>query len=290
METKFSKNILLSVAKITSIIVLIFSMNSCSSDDDNNPVSDETAGLVKIQTIENDMHSIELYSQSGTLVQGYNSVSFRIKDKSNSNYITPSSLSWMPMMHMTNMMHAGPFSEIKAISGTNLYSGYLVFQMAENASEFWKIRLKYSVNGQEHQLNAPISVVASAKQRVTTVTGSDGVKYILALIEPTTPKVALNDITVGVFKMASMTSFPIVDNMKISIDPRMPSMGNHGSPNNISLTQSTLDRLYYGKLSLTMTGYWKVNMQLFDASNVLVAGQSIEGAVENSTLYFEVEF
>ena len=291
MNTISSKNILLSAAKILSIFVLIFSMNACSSDDDNTPVIDEMAGLTKIQTINNDSHSIELYSENGSLQQGYNSISIKIKDKTTAAYITPSAISWMPMMNMMNMMHACPFSAVTAVSGkTNLYNGYIVFQMAENEMENWEITVKYTVNGTEYQATAPIAVPASAKQRVTTVTGTDGVKYVLALIEPTTPKVALNDMTVGIFKMASMTSFPIVDNMKIAIDPRMPSMGNHGSPNNVSLTQSALDNLYHGKLSLTMTGYWKVNMQLFDVSNTLQAGQAIGDGVENSTLYFEVEF
>ena len=195
------------------------------------------------------------------------------------------------MMHMTSMMHACPFSPVTAVSGkNNLYNGYIVFQMPENATEYWDLTVKYTVGGQEFEAMAPITVPASAKRRVTTLTGADGVKYVLALIEPTAPKVALNDMTVGIFKMASMTSFPIVDNMKIAIDPRMPSMGNHGSPNNVALTQSSLDNLYHGKLSLTMTGYWKVNMQLFDASNTLQGGQAIDGAVENSTLFFEVEF
>ena len=45
--------------------------------------------------------------------------------------------------------------------------------------------------------------------------------------------------TVGVFKMQSMMVFPVVDNFKVKIDPRMPSMGNHGSPNNVDLTQSS---------------------------------------------------
>ena len=292
MNTITSKNILLSVAKVLSIFVLIFSMNACSSDDNNNPIiADDTAGLSKIQTLENPTHTVELYSTTGSLQQGHNSISLRIKDKTTNSYITPSTISWMPMMHMTSMMHACPFSPITAVSGkTNLYNGYIVFQMPENATEFWDLTVKYTVNGQDFEAKAPITVPASAKRRVTTLTGADGVKYVLALIEPTTPKVALNDMTVGIFKMASMTSFPIVDNMKIAIDPRMPSMGNHGSPNNVSLTQSSLDNLYHGKLSLTMTGYWKVNMQLFDASNSLQGGQAIEGAVENSTLFFEVEF
>ena len=292
MKTISSKNILHSLAKVLSIFVLIFSMNACSSDDDNNPIiADDTAGLSKIQSLENPTHTVEIYSTTGSLQQGHNSISLRIKDKTTNSYITPSTISWMPMMHMTSMMHACPFSPITAVSGkTNLYNGYIVFQMPENATEYWDLTVKYTVNGQDFEAKAPITVPASAKRRVTTLTGADGVKYVLALIEPTTPKVALNDMTVGVFKMASMTSFPIVDNMKIAIDPRMPSMGNHGSPNNVALTQSSLDNLYHGKLSLTMTGYWKVNMQLFDASNTLQGGQAIDGAIENSTLFFEVEF
>lgn len=291
MKTITSKNILLSVAKILSIFILIFSMNACSSDDDNNTIIDDTAGLTKIQSLENPTHTVEIYSATGSLQQGYNSISVRIKDKATAAYINPSTISWMPMMHMTNKMHACPYSAITAVSGkSSLYNGYIVFQMPENATEYWDLTVKYTIGAVEYQAVAPIAVPASAKQRVTTLTGADGVKYILALIEPTTPKVALNDMTVGVFRMASMTSFPIVDNMKIAIDPRMPSMGNHGSPNNVALTQSSLDNLYHGKLSLTMTGYWRVNMQLFDASNTLQGGQAIEGTLENSTLYFEVEF
>ncbi len=291
MNTITSKKILLSIAKILSIFILIFSMNACSSDDDNNIIIDDTDGLIKIKTVENLTHTVELYSTTGSLQQGHNWISLRIKDKTTNSYISPSVISWLPMMHMTSMMHACPFSAVTAVSGkTNLYNGYIVFQMPENATEYWDLTVKYTAGGQEFEVMAPINVPASAKQRVTTFTGADGIKYVLSLIEPTTPKVALNDITVGIFKMASMTSFPIVDNMKIAIDPRMPSMGNHGSPNNVALTQSSLDNLYHGKLSLTMTGYWKVNMQLFDASNTLQGGQAIDDSVENSTLYFEVEF
>lgn len=292
MNTLSSKKLLLSAAKILSIFLLIFSINACSSNHDNNSIiADDTAGLTKIQTLENATHSVELYSSTGSFEQGHNSISLRIKDKTTATYIVPSAINWMPMMHMTNMMHSCPSSELTAVSGkTNLYSGYIVFQMPENATEYWDLTVKYILGGVEYEAAAPIAVPASAQRRVTTLTGADGQKYVLALIVPTTPKVALNDMTVGIFKMTSMTSFPIVDNMKITIDPRMPSMGNHGSPNNVALTQSAVDNLYHGKLSLTMTGYWKINMQLFDVSNTLIGGQAIDGSVENSNLFFEVEF
>ena len=38
--------------------------------------------------------------------------------------------------------------------------------------------------------------------------------------------------------MESMMSFPVVEDYKILLDPRMPSMGNHTSPNNEDLVSS----------------------------------------------------
>ena len=90
--------------------------------------------------------------------------------------------------------------------------------------------------------------------------------------------------------MENMMSFPVVNDLKVKIDPRMPSMGNHGSPNNVNLSQSASDKLYYGKLSLTMTGYWKINLQLLNESNVILKGETITDLVPASSIYFEIEF
>ena len=69
----------------------------------------------------------------------------------------------------------------------------------------------------------------------------------------------------------------------------MPGMGNHGSPNNIDLTQST-DDFYHGKLSLTMTGYWKVNLMLENQNGETLKGEPITDTHQSSSLYFEIEF
>jgi len=76
----------------------------------------------------------------------------------------------------------------------------------------------------------------------------------------------------------------------MNIDPRMPSMGNHSSPNNVNLTQSTLDNLYHGKLSLTMTGYWKINLQLLNALDEVIKGEEVTDSNPESSIFFELEF
>jgi len=273
---------------IPLVLVTIFA--SCTSNNDEI-IAGELDGLSKIQEITNDTHAIEIYSSTGTLQQGYNAISLRIKNKTTSEYEKNAVVTWAPLMHMTSMSHACPFSAVSKTAGKEtLYDGYVVFQMAENATEYWELAVNYTINGTAYTAKSRIAVPASAKQRVTTFTGTDGVRYILALIEPKNPKVATNDITVGVFKMQSLMMFPVVDNFKVKIDPRMPSMGNHSSPNNVDLTQTVAGNLYNGKLSLTMTGYWKINLQLLNASGTVLKGETITDAVPASSIYFEIEF
>jgi hypothetical protein len=282
MKIQFKKNIILLFAALA--------FASCSSDS-TEPAVDELDGLTKFQEITNTTHTIELYRHMGGLVQGYNEVAFRIKDNSTGQYVKNATASWMPLMHMTSMTHSCPKSKIEKESAeATLYEGYIVFQMAQNATEYWDLKIDYTINGTAYTATSVVDVPASVKQTVTTFTGTDGVRYIAAYAEPHHPKVAINDIEVAIFKMQDMMTFPVVDNYKLKIDPRMPSMGNHSSPNNVDLTQTAAGGLYNGKMSLTMTGYWKINLQLVNANNEVLKGEAITDAVSASSIYFEIEF
>ena len=278
-----------SIKYIVAIFAMTLTFVSCSNDDETTV--NELDGITKFKEITNDTHTIELYPHEGSLEQGYNEITLRIKDNTTDKYIKNADVSWAPLMHMTSMSHSCPYSVVEKVTenGT-LYSGYIMFQMAQNETEYWDLKIDYTINGAAFTATSIIDVPASAKQRVTTFTGADNARYIVAFIAPHHPKVALNDITVGVYKMETMMDFPIVDNFKVKIDPRMPSMGNHGSPNNVDLSQSASDKLYYGKLSLTMTGYWKINLQLLNESNVILKGETITDLVPASSIYFKIEF
>jgi hypothetical protein len=269
---------------------LLLTLTSCSSND-GSPVNDELTNISKFQEITNAIHTIELYSPMGSLEQGYNEVSIRIKDNSTGSYVKNAEVNWLPLMHMNMMTHSCPKSEIeKVTSNGTLYRGYLVFQMAQNATEFWDLQINYTIDGINYTTTAIIDVPASTGRKVNTFTGSDGNKYIVAYAEPHHPKVALNDIVVGVFKMQDMMHFPVADGYSVQIDPRMPSMGNHGSPNNVAAIQNSPGELYNGKMSLTMTGYWKINLQLISPEGSVLKGEAVSDAVTESTLYFDFEF
>ena len=278
------KSILKKVAFVTLLSVFITSCNS----DDSIPTT-ETIPLVKIQELQNSNHTIELYSESGRLAQGYNAISLKIKDKQTNQFIENASVSWQPVMHMTSMKHSCPYSEVQKTSGTSFYKGYMVFQMAQNNTEYLELTVNYTIDKVAYSVTDKIQVVPSEKQRVTSFLGEDNVRYILALVEPSRPEVKTNNITMGLFKMDDMMRFSVVNEYTIKIDPRMPSMGNHGSPNNENLSQGT-DLFYHGKLSLTMTGYWKINLQVLNKENQVLKGEEVTKEHPASSLYVEIEF
>ncbi|KAF2336712.1 hypothetical protein [Flavobacterium nitrogenifigens] len=280
------------ILKYTAILFLAITFFSCSSNDDSSSIPvDETSGLHKIQEISNDTHTIELFSSTGSLVQGYNHISLRIKDKKTNNYITDAKLEWTPLMHMSMMQHSCPKSVITKVSDKKtLYEGDIIFQMAQNETEYWELSISYIIDGASYTATDKINVPASSKRTVSSFKGSDGSNYVIAYIAPSSPKVALNDMTVGIYKMKDMMTFPLATNLKIKIDPRMPSMGNHGSPNNTDLLQSETNGFYKGKLSLTMTGYWKINLQVYNEKDEVLKGEAVTTDNTSSSLYFEIEF
>lgn len=274
-------------------ILFVLTIFSCSDDNDDNPedLNKEIEGLIKVTEISNDEHIIEIYSTQAKLYQGYNELTLRIVDKLTDEFITNATLNWMPVMHMTDKNHSCPKSEISKVAGMKTtYEGFIIFQMAEMMNQGWDLTFNYDVDGNSYTAVGDIDVMMSEKQVVTVFTGTDDVRYILALIEPSDPEVKVNDMFAGLYKMESMMSFPVVKNFSIELDPRMPSMGNHSSPNNEDLVYDASQENYQGKLSLTMTGYWKLNLRLMNENSEVLKGELVTEENESSSLYLEIEF
>ena len=276
--------------KLAILLIATIAFASCTKDE-NSTEMNELKGFTKIRELSNSTHTIELYSKKGELTIGYNEIKLRILDNSSDIFVKNAQISWNPVMHMMMMNHSCPKSTVEKVADEgNLYEGYIVFQMEENASEYWDLTIDYTIDGVNYSITSEIDVLATEKRTVNSFIGSDNVRYLVSYIEPTQPKVATNDIKIGVWKMETMMSFPMVDNYTVKIDPRMPSMGNHSSPNNVNATQSNPGDFYEGKLSLTMTGYWKINLQLAKADGTVLKGEEISSTVESSSIFFEIEF
>lgn len=279
---------------ILTSLILSIGLVSCTSDSEDAVLEvDPMASYQLNATMEGNGHIIELYSDNENFITGYNQIMVRIKDQATGTYFSDPKISWIPMMHMKGMAHSSPTSAL-VLDGDNntIARGYVVFQMPGNAEEFWEFTFNYELAGSEFEITKTIDVLApkDKRQRVATFMGADENKYVLAMVAPQTPKVAVNDFKALLFKMENITSFSIVEDYKVVLDPRMPSMGNHGSPNNEDLMYDSATKSYLGKLSLTMTGYWKINMVLFNEGDEPIKGEVITDEQEASSLYFEVEF
>ncbi|MGI9526175.1 MAG: hypothetical protein ACR2MS_03580 [Weeksellaceae bacterium] len=280
---------------LVAIFVMSFVLFSCN-DDDENPVIEKDPvtelGIKLIHSIENAGHTIELYGDNEDFHTGYNNVYIRIKNAENEYEEDFKVTSWFPQMHMINHTHACPFSEVMDTDYKTLKKGYMVFLMPSNDKEYWDMALDYNLNGQAYSVTGEKVTVKmnGTRKNMSMFTGTDTNKYIIAYVNPTNPKVAVNDTEILVFKKASMMSFPLVKNYTVALDPRMPSMGNHSSPNNEDYTYNAEKSIYEGKLSLTMTGYWKLNLKVMNEEGVVIGGTDVTDTNESSDVYVEIEF
>lgn len=277
---------------ILPILCLVLTLASCSTEDDDifeeNPVAD----LMLVKSITANDHTIEVYSADNDFTIGYNALSVRVKDNMTDTYFENPTIDWTPVMHMTSMMHSCPKSTITISEFPTVAKGFIIFQMPGNDTEYWDLKFNYEVNGTSYEAMDTIDVLppADGMKRVNSFMGADNSRYVLAMVGPTTPDVMVNDFTAALYKMENMMTFTPVENYMISVDPRMPGMGNHSSPNNEDLTYNSGTQMYDGKLSLTMTGYWKVNLMLYNADGDVLKGETVTDTNLESSLYFDFEF
>ena len=278
-----------------AIVGLTILLTSCNKDDVKGITpADEVVGLQKIDSLIKDNYTFYVYKKdTGNLVVGYNEVYIQLKNNTTGKYVEDATLSWKPLMHMTSMSHACPYSTISKVADTKtVYKGYFIFIMASDDMEYWEITYDY-ISGKDtlaQVTNRPTVVQSTGRVRYKSFKGVDNTSYFLALVDPTTPKVGTNDITAYLYKKVDMLTFNPVQNYTVEIDPRMPDMDNHTSPSNVNLTYDSTTGLYKGKLNLTMTGYWKISLIVRDASNTIQKGESITGTTTASSIYFELEF
>ncbi|WP_292008400.1 hypothetical protein [Chryseobacterium sp.] len=285
------KNIYQYTVLVISLLISLFLLSCENGNDDNDlPVSPETPSLVKIQDITDNNYTVSIFNSTGKLSTGYNEVYLQVKNKATGEIINNGSLTWHPVMNMMSMSHSCPYSTIEKVSNQSYYKGFIIFQMAGNDSENWELTFNLKLNGQTYQLKDSIQVDAAVKRNVEVFTGADNQNYVLAMTGPSSPVVGMNDMTAYLFKMQDMDTFLPVDGYTIQLDPRMPGMGNHSSPNNTALISDSVSGFYKGKVSLTMTGYWKLNLMVLSSEGNVLKGEEVTAANDSSSLYFEVEF
>jgi hypothetical protein len=125
--------------------------------------------------------------------------------------------------------------------------------------------LDVNVNG--NPVTFALEIAATPTKVVGSYLGTDGSSYIVTLVPLAAWTVGMNDLEIMIHKKETMMSFPEENDFSIVLDPEMISMG-HGSASNISPT-SIGNGHYKGKVNLTMTGDWRLHLELSKNSTLI---------------------
>lgn len=262
------------------VSVFTFLLTACSKDNMEEP--DPVAGLQLVAEgfASGAATKVKVYSGS-PINTGYTPLYISLYDSISNQVVEKASIELFPLMDMVTKKHASPVENPLSENAVNkLFPCNVVFTMPSGELGSWTlgVKVRNRINGKEGMLTIPVNVGEPLYARMRSFTSkASGDKIIVALLQPSQPKVGVNDIELAVYRMASMMSFPADSSMTIQMTPEMPTMG-HGSPNNVDPVHVGRGH-YKGKVNFTMTGLWQINL-VFNYGDTLA----------DNANYFEVNF
>ena len=258
----------------------------------------QTVKIIPELSVEIDeKYNVYAYSKNGSFHVGYNDIYFIATKKKNGNYIKNFDIKGItPIMLMVKMgmKHSTPVSAgVESFNNDYLAvkRAWVSFIMSTSDAGSWTLKYDYSVLGSEGSISETDVTVndlpADQQWLKSFKVGND--TYYLSLVNPLDWKTGKNAIVAYVSKKNTPATTPYSlaqEQFVVEIDPRMPDMGNHTSPDNVALTLQA-DGSYQGTVNLTMTGRWRIHLTVNTTEGDVVAGGDnlSEGF---SSLYFEV--
>ena len=297
------------------LILFVVALTACNSNDDGVQAGIEIPGititddadccsaeealnktvqLVPELTTEIDgKYNVYVYTKTGGFHTGYNDIYFVTTKKETGNYIKDVTVtSNSPLMYMSkmNMYHSTPVSDKSRIVNYDYLAVkrvWVSFLMNTSENGSWTYSYEVDVLGKTGGVEKKDIVVSALPDGQVWLksfkVGDD--TFFLSLVNPTDWKTGTNNIKAYVSKKSNPITTPYAlatETFTVDIDPRMPDMGNHTSPNNTSLVKQE-DGSYQGTINLTMTGLWRIHLKVKDSEGNIVAGGE-----EGSTLFWDV--
>ena len=239
-------------------------------------------------------YNVFAYTRNGSFHNGYNDIYFVATKKATGNYIKNFELTNItPVMHMVKMdkYHStptGPAAESFDNGILAVKRSWVSFLMNTSEAGSWTLSYDALVLGKEGKVEKKDIVVNALPDGQAWLksfkVGDDN--YFLSLVNPSDWKTGTNTIKAYISKKSDPITTPYAlatETFTVEIDPRMPDMGNHTSPDNTPLVKQQ-DGSYQGTINLTMTGLWRIHLTVKDAKGNVVAG----GEEELSSLYWDV--
>jgi hypothetical protein len=295
--------------KVLTLFLAIASLGlmSCNSNDDETGIVIDGIDLTKdvdccsaeealqvykfIQTVRiipelsttvDGKYDVWAYSKTGTLHRGYNDLYFVVTKKKTGNYVKFFDIKNItPLMHMVkmDMWHSTPVGSTFEVFDTTrpaVKQGWVSLLMNTSDAGNWVFSYDIEVLGskggvQKQAIN--VDALPDGQDWLKNFKIGDDT-YFLSLVNPSDWKTGKNTIQAYISKKSNPITTPYAlatETFTVEIDPRMPDMGNHTSPDNVALTQQQ-DGSYTGTINLTMTGLWRIHLTVKDSKGNVVAG------------------
>lgn len=304
------------------LAVTILGLVSCNSNDDENGIvidgititddvdccsAEEALQVYKfIQTVKiipelsievDGKYNVWAYSKSGSFHTGYNEIFFVATKKLTGNYIKKFDIKNLtPLMHMVkmDMYHSSPASEgVESFNDGYLavQRGWVSFVMPTSEAGDWVLSYDVEVLGSTAHLektSITVDALPEGQEWVKSFKANDKTYYV-SIVNPADFQTGENAIQAYVSVQGKDRTVPYskaTETFTIEIDPRMPDMGNHTSPNNTPLVKQK-DGSYQGNINLTMTGLWRIHLTVKDSKgNIVGGGDDLKDGL--SSLYWDV--
>ena len=258
----------------------------------------ETVNIIpELSTVVDGKYNVFAYSRTGNFNVGYNDIYFVATKKKNGNYVKNFEVTGLtPHMLMVKMgmKHSTPVSgpaESFSDSYPAVKRAWVSFIMSSGESGSWTIGYNLDVlgsNGGIEEADITVDPLPAGQDWVKSFkVGND--TYYISVVNPLDLKTGANTLKAYISKKSSPATTPYTlatESFKVDIDPRMPDMGNHTSPDNTELTKQA-DGSYQGTVNLTMTGLWRIHLTVRDLQgNVVAGGDNLSDGF--SSLYWDV--
>ena len=258
----------------------------------------ETVNIIpELSTVVDGKYNVFAYSRTGKFNVGYNDIYFVATKKKNGNYVKNFEVTGLtPHMLMVKMgmKHSTPVSgpaESFSDSYPAVKRAWVSFIMSSGESGSWTIGYNLDVLGSKggiEEADITVDPLPAGQDWVKSFkVGND--TYYISVVNPLDLKTGANTIKAYISKKSSPATTPYAlatESFKVDIDPRMPDMGNHTSPDNTELTKQA-DGSYQGTVNLTMTGLWRIHLTVRDLQgNVVAGGDNLSDGF--SSLYWDV--
>jgi hypothetical protein len=257
------------IKTILPLLFIFFVVTSFFSCSDQDIEAVPTAGLTKISEgyALGAAAKVEVWAAE-ELFAGYNQLYFALYDSLTGQAITESHIHIHPEMEMQMMSHSCPVEEPESEAVKKLFPAAIVFTMPSVDMGSWKLETKIHnhVNGLFGTASFDINVKSTTPSKVISFQASSGERFYLSYRFPEKQKVGINDFEVIAF-ISTDGKFVPAENLTIKLTPEMPSM-DHGSPNNEDPVHVGKGH-YKGKANFTMTGEWRIQLELTAESSVL---------------------